>query len=427
VTVREIEIVAVFTAIAAMWRQVAALLDWPRRLLIVHRDVQGETGSAIMSYLLHAASSRPSDGGCYRSDYVHVKPLGRTHLVFSETMVISPAAFWLRRRPIWFRQEPGLITGNYISRFRYIRGTLDWERFLLDVANWTAEQVTTESGMCRFTVRVHGGDGSPDQNGVRAPTSNGGVPTATARDVSGEYLLTRRDGGNRIIHWSQADIGLPPPMPIESLSLRPEISELVEDVRRFVAAREWFSERGIPWRRGWLAHGAPGTGKTSVVRALATEHDLPVHVFDLGSLGNHSFRDAWSQMLAHAPCIALIEDIDAVFEGRDNRTEGAGPTFDCVINCIGGISACDGVLLFVTTNRQESIDPALRRGGRLDMEVEFLRLDRAGRWKMARRILGSEADADAIADDALLAELSPADLQEHLCRRAIAGQFGAAA
>lgn len=224
-------------------------------------------------------------------------------------------------------------------------------------------------------------------------------------------------------------------MALQMMSLRPEQVDLAADISRFLRSREWCEEHGIPWRRGWLIHGNPGTGKTSFVRGIAVEHDIPVHVFDLGSMGNNDLRTAWTEMLRDVPCAALIEDIDAVygiegdqgvFDARAPR--GQAPTFDALLQCIGGISTCDGVLLFVTTNHPERIDHALRRGGRVDMEIEFLAMDREGRIKMASRILG-ERDGAAAADDRTLThsdgvEISPADFQERLCRRALAERFG---
>jgi SpoVK/Ycf46/Vps4 family AAA+-type ATPase len=96
--------------------------------------------------------------------------------------------------------------------------------------------------------------------------------------------------------------------------------------------------------------------------------------------------------------MALIEDVDAVFNGRENvaQRDRQYLTFDCLLNCIDGIERVDGLFVVITTNRPEHIDPALggqsdgvgsTRPGRIDRVLELRPLDEAGRRKMASRIL----------------------------------------
>ena len=161
---------------------------------------------------------------------------------------------------------------------------------------------------------------------------------------------------------------------------------MVEEVRRWLKSEDWHKARGIPWRRGWLLHGGPGTGKTSLIRAIAEDFDLPVYVFDLATLFNNELQIEWQKMLSCVPCVALFEDIDAVFEGRQNKV-GGHLTFDCLLNCIDGIERTDGVLLVITTNHLDRLDAALgvpsaqvsTRPGRIDRVLELHGLDDAGR------------------------------------------------
>ncbi len=97
-------------------------------------------------------------------------------------------------------------------------------------------------------------------------------------------------------------------------------------------------------------------------RAIAEDLDLPVFVFDLASMYNNELQEAWSTMLSEVPCMALIEDIDAVFDGRRNASSGNDKqalTFDCLLNCLDGIQRADGLLVVISTNRIDKIDPAL--------------------------------------------------------------------
>jgi len=122
--------------------------------------------------------------------------------------------------------------------------------------------------------------------------------------------------------------------------------------------------------------------------------------FDLSTMNNRDFTESWAETVSQAPCIALFEDIDGVFDGRKNVVcDGGlerGLSFDCLLNVIDGVDNSDGVFKIVTTNNLDRVDPALgnpvngsgmsSRPGRIDRVIEFPPLDEAGRVKMARRI-----------------------------------------
>lgn len=143
------------------------------------------------------------------------------------------------------------------------------------------------------------------------------------------------------------------------------------------------------------------TGKSAFTRALAQELNMPIVVFDLSTMNNSDFANAWDTALEYAPCIALFEDIDAVFDGRKNIANTGmeqGLSFDFLLNVIDGVQNSDGVFKIVTTNNPDKIDPALgnvcngdemsTRPGRIDRVVHFSALDNEGKEKMAQRILG---------------------------------------
>lgn len=427
-TLREFELFTLAAAIAAMWSQIRAWLAWPVSLLVVRRRIDAYSSGPVLSYLQANARWRPRGGNHYSSERPIVRPLGRVYRVWYEALKEAKQVFWLRRRPIWYAPvilgpevAPGQPRETTIGMFFYLRGTLDWERLLAWVAAWEDERDRElhEGARHRFDVRYHG------RSQGDASNSN---PPPVNRTVE---AISKPGYGTRILHWQPSDLVDRPPLSLDHLSLRPELVTVAARVRHWIDSKEWCEERGIPWRLGIALSGAPGTGKTSFARGLAVEHNMPVHVFDLASLDNYSFRGAWSSMLSDAPCMALIEDIDAVFHGREIAESvlkhGIPLTFDCLLNCISGVQAADGVLLVVTTNRPETLDPALLRRGRLDLHVTVTGLDAAGRRKMVDRILRDDPDAARIAEDPALAHLTPADLQEHLIQIALARRFGEAA
>ncbi|KAF8757601.1 P-loop containing nucleoside triphosphate hydrolase protein [Rhizoctonia solani] len=182
--------------------------------------------------------------------------------------------------------------------------------------------------------------------------------------------------------------------PMQSIVLDPSIKNMImEDAKDFMASENWYSERGIPFRRGYLLHGAPGSGKTSLIHALAGELKLDVYVI---SLSRRGFDDArLHEIISDLPprAIALIEDIDASF------TTAVG---------VRGSSAGTA-----TSGSDEGVlDPALTRPGRMDVHVEF-RL--ATKWQ-AKQLFKSFFPPVALSDSSHVDEIdrSKTSLKPHV-------------
>lgn len=129
---------------------------------------------------------------------------------------------------------------------------------------------------------------------------------------------------------------------------------------------------------------------------------MPIFVFDISSLSNEEMSRMWREVQESAPCMALFEDVDAVFDGRDNITgeSGGGLTFDCFLNCLSGVETADGVFVVVTTNNIEKLDSALTRPGRLDRLIEMPHLPYDCLKQIADRILGEwPEEVEAVMDN----------------------------
>ncbi len=206
---------------------------------------------------------------------------------------------------------------------------------------------------------------------------------------------------------------------LDNMIIPPEAEQAVKQVKYWKQNREWFEDRGLPWTRGWLLTGPPGTGKTSLARAMAQSLDIPVFSYDLASMNNDELVSEWTQMLSMTPCVALFEDLDVVFKGRKNQikenTMDTGVTFNCLLNCLDGIEESDGVFKVITTNHLEDFDEALtKRPGRIDTVLELGYIDSEGCRKMAERILSGHPDKIevVIQNFSGAVDLTPAAFQE---------------
>ncbi|PWZ01156.1 hypothetical protein BCV70DRAFT_199523 [Testicularia cyperi] len=149
---------------------------------------------------------------------------------------------------------------------------------------------------------------------------------------------------------------------------------IVGDVKRFLERGSWYAERGIPYRRGYLLHGAPGSGKSSFITALAGHLDFNICLLNLSERGLTD--DKLNHLLSNAPdrSILLLEDVDAAFLGRQQAAEDgyqASVTFSGLLNALDGVASGESRIIFMTTNHIERLDPALIRPGRVDMIAEL--------------------------------------------------------
>ena len=119
--------------------------------------------------------------------------------------------------------------------------------------------------------------------------------------------------------------------------------DIVADMRQFLSGSEWYIQRGIPYRRGYLLWGPPGCGKTSLIMALAGELGLKVMILNLASkdMEDESLFQLMSAVSNHS--LVLLEDIDAAFSQRASGDDNKSTiTFSGLLNALDGIAASEG-------------------------------------------------------------------------------------
>ncbi|KAF8965606.1 hypothetical protein BDZ97DRAFT_1757154 [Flammula alnicola] len=246
--------------------------------------------------------------------------------------------------------------------------------------------------------------------------------------------------------------------PMSSIVLNPGVKEmLVDDARDFLKSEKWYADRGIPFRRGYLLHGVPGSGKSSLIHALAGQLQLDIYVVSLSAswISDNTLTALMGRVPAR--CVLLLEDLDAAFVRSTNREDdpldgdsggpGDGPSsgggldtsafpsfgglggsrrrrygrsdglsdmntlsLSGLLNALDGVAASEGRLLFATTNHLERLDPALSRPGRMDVWVEF---KNASKWQaeaLFRNFFPSEEEEELVSE----ADLQSLDIDANL-------------
>lgn len=166
-----------------------------------------------------------------------------------------------------------------------------------------------------------------------------------------------------------------PSRPMESVVLPREAKErLLDDLQEFLGpdTRQWYKEHGIPHKRGYLFHGVPGGGKTSLIQAVAGQFHYNICSVHLSHprLTDDSLREAINQ--APKRSLLVFEDVDAIFgKTREKLLQDSPLTFSGLLNSIDGIGKADGQIFMLTTNHRERLSPALIRNGRADIHIQF--------------------------------------------------------
>lgn len=191
-----------------------------------------------------------------------------------------------------------------------------------------------------------------------------------------------------------------------------EKAEMVELVE-YLKDPKKFTKYGARLPKGVLLIGPPGTGKTLLAKAVAGEAGAPFFSIS-GSdfvemyvgVGAGRVRDLFAQAKAAAPCLIFIDEIDAVGRQRGAGLGGGNDEREQTLNQLlvemDGFEPNSGILVIAATNRDDVLDPALRRAGRFDRTITVSLPDKAGRAAIFRvharnKKLDPNIDFDALA------------------------------
>jgi len=143
------------------------------------------------------------------------------------------------------------------------------------------------------------------------------------------------------------------------------------DIKEFLKKEKEYDEFGIPYKKNYLLTGIPGSGKTSIIKAMCREIGYSLCIFSINhDVDNNTALAAFRDIPPKS--VLLFEDIDCLFEKRTSSDANKSQfTFSHLLNLLDGVFSRKGLISFITTNHPENLDHALLRQGRTDMIIHM--------------------------------------------------------
>merc|ERR1712000_682716 len=212
----------------------------------------------------------------------------------------------------------------------------------------------------------------------------------------------KREDENRLDEVGYDDIG----------GVKKQLAQIRELVELPLRHPQLFKNIGIKPPRGILMYGPPGTGKTLIARAVANETGAffflingPEIMSKLAGESESNLRKAFEEAEKNSPAIIFIDEIDSIAPKREKTNgEVERRVVSQLLTLMDGMKARSNVVVMAATNRPNSIDPALRRFGRFDREVDISIPDPTGRLEIMQihtknMKLADDVDLEQIASE----------------------------
>jgi len=213
--------------------------------------------------------------------------------------------------------------------------------------------------------------------------------------------VSKLEGVKNFVDVTYEDIG----------GLKEEVKKVREMIEIPLKRPELFERLGISPPKGVLMHGPPGTGKTLLAKAVANESDAhfitingPEIMSKYVGGSEERLREIFEEAEENAPSIVFIDEIDAIAPKREEVTgEAERRTVAQLLTLMDGLKARGQVMVIGATNRVDALDPAIRRPGRFDREIEIGVPDKDGRKEVLQihtrgMPLEENVDLDEMAD-----------------------------
>jgi len=248
-------------------------------------------------------------------------------------------------------------------------------------------------------------------------------PAKERRQANGEPLPKKQKATSEV----SANRSPPTHVSLEDLG---GVDHVVEQLRRLVLPMKFpdlYTSSRVQPARGVLIHGPPGCGKTAIANAFAADLGVsfisisaPSIVSGMSGESEKALREYFDEAKTLAPCLMFIDEIDAITPKRESAQREmekriVAQLLTCMDDLVLEKTNGKAVIVLAATNRPDSLDPALRRGGRFNKEINMSVPNEASREKILRALTRQSRISDDVAYE-VLAKRTPgfvgADLED---------------
>ncbi|KAF2127372.1 P-loop containing nucleoside triphosphate hydrolase protein [Dothidotthia symphoricarpi CBS 119687] len=393
-------LVAIYNATQPLFRHIKDLFIWSFTVQLtipevdpVAKEVMGWMSSEVLAKH-YTRSAMITSGALYDSNEGHQNhPFGPRHHQNSkaredEVQCLRPPIgkriFWVGYRPFLFSRAGGEVSrrsgGNVLDNQGELQNALT-----ITTLGWNLKPLQDFANMCR-------------EHKLKNLTG-----TTTV------YFAESGRGTYNGVEWASISKAV---RRLDTIDMDEKTkTDIVRDAEYYYSeqSRQFFADCGIPYRRGYLLHGPPGTGKSSFSAALAGHLRCDIYLINLAAGDMNDGRLHRLFLSLPRKCIVVIEDVDSAGINREQAgTEAVvsgehAPlqsitqalrsvvTLSGLLNAIDGNASQEGRLLIMTSNHPDALDPALLRPGRIDKNIYFGNMNKAAAKSIFLRLIGQSA------------------------------------